>query len=163
MISSQKLWPLDHEAGREWKQLNKKSHKSKIRIVLKKWERKVTHGQYIGSTDTQLINEEIAFLSLSGGDPKAENEMTAERDQTLQIKYHAIIMLKTEQQMRCVNSVTRTYKTIYHHDQYWQKNITQTCSTTLWKQMWNQARYNGYQNIPKSVKTRHDSEVTTLG
>jgi hypothetical protein len=75
------------------------------------------HGQYIGSKDTGLISEEGAFLWLSRGDTKADNEseITAARDQTLQNNHHAIKILilmhlltaigltsgggKTEQQM----------------------------------------------------------------
>jgi hypothetical protein len=45
---------------------------------------KVTHSQYITSTDKELISETDTFLSLSRGDLKAEtvNQIAASQDQT---------------------------------------------------------------------------------
>jgi hypothetical protein len=59
--------------------------------VKKKWQNKVMHGQYIRSTDKQLISEEDTFLWLSKGDLTAEteSETVAAQDQALQTKYHA--------------------------------------------------------------------------
>lgn len=52
------------------------------------------HGQYIRSTNMQLISEEDTLLWLSRGDTKAEteNEIIAAQDQILQTSYRAIKM-----------------------------------------------------------------------
>jgi hypothetical protein len=47
--------------------------KGKFVQSFKKWESEVMHGQYIGSTDTELIGEEGGFLWLPRGDTTAEN------------------------------------------------------------------------------------------
>jgi hypothetical protein len=49
------------------------------------------HGQYIRSTDKQLISEEDTFLWLSKGNLKAEteSEIVTAQDQALQTKYRA--------------------------------------------------------------------------
>jgi len=59
------------------------THKSKIRRVLKKWDNKVMHGQYIGSMDRQLIGEEESFQWLSRRNMKGEteSEIIAAQDQ----------------------------------------------------------------------------------
>jgi hypothetical protein len=69
----------------------------------KKWENRVMHGQYIRSTDKQLISEEDTFLWLSKGDLTAEieSEIVAAQDQVLQTKYHATKILQTEKDSKC--------------------------------------------------------------
>jgi len=44
------------------------------RDLEEKWENKVLHGQYIRSTDRQIISEEDTFLWLSSRDLKGETE-----------------------------------------------------------------------------------------
>jgi len=55
------------------------------------------HGQYIKSTDRQLVREGDTFLWLSRGDLKGENnsEIIAALDQALQTKYNATKILPT--------------------------------------------------------------------
>ena len=45
------------------------------------------HSQYIRSIDRQLNSEEDTFIWPSRGDLRAETEIKAAEDQTLQIKY----------------------------------------------------------------------------
>jgi hypothetical protein len=56
------------------------------------------NGQYIRSTDRQLIGEEDTLLWLSRGDLKAEteSEILAKQDQALQTKYHAMEYCKQD-------------------------------------------------------------------
>jgi hypothetical protein len=75
------------------------THKNKTRRVFKKrWENKVMHGQYIRSTDRQLISEEDTFLCLLWEDRKGktESEIIAAQDQALQAKYRETNLLPTE-------------------------------------------------------------------
>jgi hypothetical protein len=60
-------------------------------------------GQYIRSTDKQLIGEEDTLLWLSRGDLKTEteSETVAVQDEALQTKYHATKMLHNETYSKC--------------------------------------------------------------
>ena len=64
----------------------------------KRWENKVMHGQYIRSTDRQLISEDDTFLCLLWEDRKGktESEIIAAQDQALQAKYRETNLLPTE-------------------------------------------------------------------
>jgi hypothetical protein len=66
-------------------------NKSRIRGVIKKWKSKLMLGQYIRIKDKQLVSEEDAFLLLSRGDLKGENEseIIAAQEQALKTKYPA--------------------------------------------------------------------------
>jgi hypothetical protein len=66
------------------------THKSKFRGVLKekKWESKALHGQYIKSTERQLIREGDTFLWLSWGGLKGEIKA-----QALKTKHNATKIL----------------------------------------------------------------------
>jgi hypothetical protein len=61
------------------------------------------NGQYIRSTDRQLISKEDTFSWLSKGDLKAEteSEIVAAQEQALQTKYHATKILQTETDSKC--------------------------------------------------------------
>jgi hypothetical protein len=99
-----------------------KTHKSKIRKLLKKWDSQVMHGHYIRSIDTQLTNEEVTFLRLSRRDLKAEtkNEIMAAQDHALQTQYHAKKYYKYKQRVNAdyVKNFTRKENTLYQHVQY---------------------------------------------
>jgi hypothetical protein len=97
----------------EISQLNKKSdakldeiHHTKARLgasLKTKWKNKVMHGQYIRSTDRQVISEEDTFLWLSKGDQKTETEsvIVAAQHQALQTKYYATKILNTKTDSKC--------------------------------------------------------------
>ena len=84
---------------RDAKQEDKKHMKAKVAEALKKkWENKVTHGQYLGGINRQLIHDEETFFWLKKGDLKAEteSEIVAAQDQALHTKYYGKKILKIE-------------------------------------------------------------------
>ena len=72
----------------------------------------VRHGQYIRSTDRQLISTEDTFPWLSRGDltRESERETIAAQDQALQTKYHA----ETDTDSQC-RLRQKFDETIAHH------------------------------------------------
>jgi DNA-binding GntR family transcriptional regulator len=100
----------------DMKQDGIRNPKARLAESLKdKWENKVLHGQYIRSTDKQLISEEDTFLWLSKGDLKAEteSEIVAAQDQALQTKYYATKILHTETDSNC--RLCHQFEETVHH------------------------------------------------
>jgi hypothetical protein len=102
---------------------------------------KVMHGQYIRSTDRQLISEEDTFLWLLKGDLKAEteSEIVAAQDRVLQTKYYATKILNTETDSKC-RLCKQFDETIEHiilacptlaKEQYIKRHGKSMCTTTL--------------------------------
>jgi hypothetical protein len=78
--------------------------KAKLGESLKKiWEIKEIYGQYVRSTDRQLISEEDTLLWLSRGDLEAEteNEIILSQGLALQTKCNAREILKTGIDSKC--------------------------------------------------------------
>ena len=65
---------------------------------MKKWESEIMHIQYIRSIDILVVSEEDSFECLLRGDLKAEieSDTTAAHDKTIETKYRATKVLKTE-------------------------------------------------------------------
>jgi hypothetical protein len=140
-----------------------------------KWENKVMHGQYIRSTDKQLISAEDTFLWLSKGDLKAEaeSEIVAARDQELQTIYRATKILQTETDSKCrlchqfEETVDRTVSAcpvlakeqyIKRHDRVCPQlhfNICKELGVKLDSELW-------YEDVPNSVETSQVGKVTIL-
>ena len=152
------------------------THKSKIRSVLKgKWESKIMHGQYIRNEDRQLTGEEDAFLRLSRGDLKGENEsgIIATQDQALQTKYHVIKILQTETDSKC-RLCKQFYETVEYvtaacsilaKEQYIQRydRVCAQLHFNIWKEI--EVKLDNrhwYDHVPKSVATSRGVKVAIL-
>ena len=150
--------------------------KAKLAEVLqKKWESKVTHGQYIKNMDRQLIGEEDTFFWLLKGDLKAEteSEIVATQDQALHTKYYGKKILKVETDSTC-RLCQKFDETVDHKisacpilakEQYIKRqdrvsaqlhyNICKEMGVQLDKKHW-------YEHVPKSVETTQGGKVTIL-
>ena len=71
------------------------THKSKVLSVLKTWESKVMHGQYISSMERQLIGGEDTWLWLSRNE--TESEIAAAKDEALQTNIMRRLYCKQKQ------------------------------------------------------------------
>jgi hypothetical protein len=143
--------------------------------LMKKWEDKVMHGQYIRRIDKQLISEEDTFLWLSKGDLKAEteSEMVAAQAQALKTKYCATKILQTEEDSKCKlcyqceESVDHIISAgpILAKGQYSKRhhrvctqlhfNICNEIGVKLDSELW-------YEHAPESLETSQQGKVTIL-
>jgi hypothetical protein len=140
-----------------------------------KRENKVMHGQYIRSTDKQLISKGDTFLWLSKGGLKAEtgSEILAAQDQALQTKCHATKILQTEKESKCrlchqfeervdhimsACPILAKEQYIKRHDRACAQmpfNICKELGVKLDSEFW-------YEHAPKSVEISQVGKVTIL-
>jgi hypothetical protein len=137
------------------------------KFLMKEWENKM-NDQYVRSRGRLLIKEEDAFLYLSKGDLKEDNEseIIAAQDRVLQTKYYVTIILQTKTgskhriSKRFVKTTEHTIPAcpilakkpyIKRHNRVCAQlhlNINKEIGVKLDNEQW-------YDHVSKSVETRH--------
>jgi hypothetical protein len=138
----------------------------------KKWESKVLHGQYIRSTERQLVSEEVTLLRLSRGELKGEteSELITAQDLVLQAKHRSTKILQQVANVDCKQfdetvehiispcPVLATEQGIKRHVRVCAELHCNICREIGGKLDHKQL----YDRVPKLVQTGHEGMVAIL-